>query len=251
VARADGRRPSQLRQVQIVRGYTDFAPGSVLMMMGKTRVLCTASLEQGVPEWREALGGWLTAEYDMLPAATGQRRSRNRFRLDGRTQEIQRVIGRALRAVVDLKMLGPNTVWIDCDVLQADGGTRTAGITGAFVALHDALRFAQSRALIKEWPIRDSVAAVSVGRVGGRLVLDLTYEEDSAAEVDLNVAVTGSGELVEVQGSGESATFARGELDRMLTLAMRGIRQLQKFQRQALARPPGGGNPRQPRSVGG
>ena len=248
--RADGRRPNQLRQVKIVRGYTELAPGSVLMAMGKTRVLCTASLEQAVPEWREALGGWLTAEYDMLPAATGQRRSRNRFRLDGRTQEIQRVIGRVLRAVVDLKKLGPNTVWIDCDVLQADGGTRTAGITGAFVALHDALRSAQSRALIKDWPIRDSVAAVSVGRVAGRLMLDLTYEEDSAAEVDLNVAVTGSGELVEVQGSGESATFARAELDRMLTLAVRGTRQLQELQRQALGRSPAGGSPRR-RSAGG
>jgi ribonuclease PH len=187
----------------------------------------------------------------MLPAATGQRRSRNRFRLDGRTQEIQRVIGRVLRAVVDLKKLGPNTVWIDCDVLQADGGTRTAGITGAFVALHDALRFAQSRALIRDWPIRDSVAAVSVGRVAGRLVLDLTYKEDSAAEVDMNVAVTGSGELVEVQGSGESATFARGELDRMLTLAVRGIRQLQKVQRQVLGRSAAGGSPQQRRLIGG
>ncbi len=235
VARTDGRRPNQLRPVTIARHYTDFAPGSVLMTMGKTRLLCTASFVSGVPEWREASGsGWLTAEYDMLPSATSTRRRRNRTRIDGRSQEIQRLIGRVLRAVVNLDTIGTNTVWIDCDVLQADGGTRTAAITGAYVALHDALCSALHDGVINDWPILDHVAAVSVGRLGRRLLLDLDYREDAAAEVDLNVAMTGAGQLVEVQGSGESATFTRGELDNMLTLAARGIRQIQKLQRETL-----------------
>jgi ribonuclease PH len=233
--------------VEIVRGYTDFAPGSVLMSMGGTRVLCAASIEQGVPEWREPSGkGWLTAEYDMLPSATSRRRQRNRTRIDGRTQEIQRLIGRVLRAVVDMDKLGQRTVWIDCDVLQADGGTRTAAITGAFVALTDALAFARKEQLISQWPISDNVAAISVGRVGRRLLLDLDYQEDSAAEVDLNVAMTGSGQLIEIQGTGESATFSRDELDRMLALAARGVRQLIKLQRQSLGRD--GGPPAQRRA---
>ena len=235
--RSDGRRANQLRPIEIQRSYTELAHGSVLMTMGKTRVLCTASVEAGVPEWRESLGsGWLTAEYDMLPAATGRRRARSRNRVDGRSQEIQRLIGRALRAVVDMDKLAPYTIWIDCDVLQADGGTRTAAITGAFVALHDAVERALAGNMIAEQPIIDSIAAVSVGRVNGRLLLDLDYQEDAAAEVDLNAAMTGAGRFVEIQGTGESATFTRSELDRMLRLIERGCRQLQRFQQQVLDR---------------
>ncbi len=235
--RSDGRRANQLRPIEIQRGYTELAHGSVLMIMGKTRVLCTASFESGVPEWRESKNsGWLTAEYDMLPASTGRRRARSRNRVDGRSQEIQRLIGRALRAVVDMDKLAPYTVWIDCDVVQADGGTRTAAITGAFVALHDAVARALNSKLIAEQPILDSIAAVSVGRVNGKLLLDLDYQEDAAAEVDLNAAMTGSGRFVEIQGTGESATFTRSELDRMLRLVARGCRQLHRCQQQALDR---------------
>ncbi|HUW81327.1 MAG TPA: ribonuclease PH [Phycisphaerae bacterium] len=235
--RSDGRRANQLRPIEIQRGYTELAHGSVLMAMGKTRVLCTASVEPGVPEWRESQNsGWLTAEYDMLPASTGRRRMRSRNRVDGRSQEIQRLIGRALRAVVDMDKLAPYTVWIDCDVVQADGGTRTAAITGAFVALHDAVDRALAGKLIAEQPILDSIAAVSVGRVNGTLLLDLDYQEDAAAEVDLNAAMTGTGRFVEIQGTGESATFTRAELDRMLRLVERGCRQLHRCQQQALDR---------------
>jgi ribonuclease PH len=207
------------------------------MTMGKTRVLCTASFEPGVPEWRESRNsGWLTAEYDMLPASTGRRRVRSRNRVDGRSQEIQRLIGRALRAIVDMDKLAPYTVWIDCDVVQADGGTRTTAITGAFVALHDAVERALGGGLIAEQPILDNIAAVSVGRVNGKLLLDLDYQEDAAAEVDLNAAMTGSGRFVEIQGTGESATFTRAELDRMLQLVERGCRQLRRCQQEALDR---------------
>jgi ribonuclease PH len=237
VLRSDGRRANQLRPIEIQRGYTEVAHGSVLMTMGKTRVLCTASIEPGVPEWRESHNsGWLTAEYDMLPASTGRRRARSRNRVDGRSQEIQRLIGRALRAVVDMDKLAPYTVWIDCDVVQADGGTRTAAITGAFVALHDAVERALAGNMIAEQPILDSIAAVSVGRVNGRLLLDLNYEEDAAAEVDFNAAMTGAGRFVEIQGTGESATFTRSELDKMLRLVERGCRQLHRCQQQAFDR---------------
>jgi ribonuclease PH len=207
----------------------------VLITCGKTRVLCTAIWEQSVPRWREGSGeGWVTAEYDMLPSAVVDRKRRNRLRVDGRTQEIQRLIGRCLRAVVNLSALGENSILIDCDVLQADGGTRTASITGAYVAVCDAVRHARRNKWIAESPIEDAIAAVSVGRVDGKVLLDLDYSEDSAANVDLNVAMTGAGRFVEVQGTGEGASFTRDELDRMLQSASRGIRQLIAAQKRAL-----------------
>ena len=231
--RFDGRKPADLRDVKITRGYTSNPAGSVLIRSGDTIVLCTASWAKGVPEWRVGKGsGWLTAEYDMIPAATSQRRKRNRT--DGRTQEIQRLIGRSLRAVVDLDKLGENSIHIDCDVIQADGGTRTASITGAFIALSDAVDFALRNKFITTSPIRQAVAAVSVGKINGQLLLDLNYREDVDAEVDMNVVMTESGGFVEVQGTGEEATFARRELDRMLELAQKGIKQLLAIQRQAL-----------------
>ncbi len=221
----------------MTRGYTRHAAGSVLYRAGGTVVLCTACWEAGVPGWKkEQGGGWLTAEYDMLPGATGQRRARNRGKIDGRTQEIQRLIGRALRAVVDLEALGANTILIDCDVLQADGGTRTASITGAYVALCDAIHVARKHKWIKQSPIREAVAAVSVGRVKGRMLLDLDYGEDVGADVDMNVVMTGSGRFVEVQGTGEEATFTRVELNRLLALAARGVRGLLAAQVKALRR---------------
>lgn len=237
MSRHDGRRAGELRPVEIIRGYTAFAAGSVLIRCGQTHVLCTACWEEGVPKWKAGQGtGWVTAEYDMLPGSTSERRRRNRARIDGRTQEIQRIIGRVLRAVVDFETLGENTILLDCDVLQADGGTRTASITGAYVALCDAVRYAMRQKIIRKSPVTDSVAAVSVGRFGRRTLLDLDYSEDAAAEVDLNVAMTGSGRLVEVQGTGEGATFTRAELDKMIRLAARGIGQLQAMQTKALRR---------------
>jgi ribonuclease PH len=234
-ARKDGRRANELRPVQIVRGYIESAPGSVLIRTGKTAVLCTACWQAGVPEWKHGQpGGWVTAEYDMLPASTSPRRARSRAKLDGRTQEIQRLIGRSLRAVVDTSLLGENTVYLDCDVLQADGGTRTAGITGAYVALCDAIRVALKNRWISRSPIRQAVAAVSVGKVNGRLLLDLDYEEDVAASVDMNVVMTSSGQFVEVQGTGENATFSRAELDRLLRMASAGIRRLLAIQARSL-----------------
>ncbi len=207
----------------------------MLLRAGETVVLCTAMWEKGVPDWKaEQGGGWLTAEYDMLPGSTGKRRPRSRSKIDGRTQEIQRLIGRSLRAVVDLDTLGENTVCVDCDVLQADGGTRTASVTGAFVALSDAISFARREGKIEGDPIRQAVAAVSVGRVDDRLLLDLNYEEDVRAEVDLNVVMTADGRFIEVQGTGEEATFTQAELDRMLRLASGGIRKLVQIQRLAL-----------------
>jgi len=237
MARSDGRNAGELRPVEIVRGYTQNPPGSVLIRAGKTVVLCTASWEVGVPAWKtEQGGGWVTAEYDMLPGATNQRRRRDRTKIDGRTQEIQRLIGRSLRAVVDLDQLGANSILVDCDVLQADGGTRTAAITGAYVAVCDAVRFALRNRLISRSPVREAVAAVSVGRVRGRMLLDLTYEEDAAAEVDMNVVMTGSRRFIEVQGTGEEATFTRPELDKLLRLATRGTDRLLETQRKALRR---------------
>jgi ribonuclease PH len=207
------------------------------MGAGKTLVLCTASWQAGVPRWKEGRGGgWVTAEYDMLPGATAERRRRNRTRVDGRTQEIQRLIGRSLRAVVDLNGLGENSIFVDCDVLQADGGTRTASITGAYIALCDAVRVAVRNKWIAKSPVREPVAAASVGRVNGRMLLDLDYEEDVAAEVDMNVVMTGSGRFIEVQGTGEEATFTRVELDKLLRLASRGIKELVELQQKALRR---------------
>jgi len=237
VPRRDGRRAAELRKIEIIRGFTKFAAGSVLIKCGDTHVLCTASFSEGVPRWKQGQGtGWVTAEYDMLPAATSDRRNRNRTRIDGRTQEIQRLIGRALRAVVDMSALGENSILIDCDVLQADGGTRTASITGAYVAMCDAVRYARAQKRIKKSPVLDSIAAVSVGIVGGKVLLDLDYSEDSTAEVDLNVAMTGSGAFVEVQGTAESGTFSRPQMNRMLAVAARGIKQLGEDQQRALRR---------------
>ena len=237
MARHDGRKPTELRKLEIVRGYTQNAAGSVLIRAGNTVVLCTACWEDRVPPWKKGQGsGWVTAEYDMLPGATSERRRRNRTKIDGRTQEIQRLIGRSLRAVVDLDRLGENSILLDCDVLQADGGTRTASITGAYVALCDAVKFARKQKLLRESPIREGVAAVSVGKVGGRVLLDLDYVEDVAADVDMNVVMTGSGKFVEVQGTGEEATFTRADLDRLVQTASRGIKSLLEMQERALRR---------------
>jgi ribonuclease PH len=233
--RHDGRQPGDLRPVKIIRSFTEKAPGSVLIKTGGTQVLCTACWEAGAPPWKLGDGtGWVTAEYDMLPGATEERRRRNRTRVDGRTQEIQRLIGRSLRAVVDFAKLGQNTILIDCDVLQADGGTRTAAITGAYVAMCDAVNEALRSKRLEESPILEGVAAVSVGLVDGHAVLDLDYPEDVEALVDMNVVMTSSGRFVEVQGTGEHATFGKTDLDRMLRLASDGIRQLLAAQEEAL-----------------
>lgn len=237
VARHDGRRANQLRPLKIITDYTKFATGSALIKTGETHVLCTASFVAGVPRFREKTGlGWLTAEYEMLPASTGERRERSRKRLDGRSTEIQRLIGRSLRAIANLADLGENTIYVDCDVLQADGGTRTASITGAYVALCLALRKLRAENRIPGRVVRQGIAAVSVGKVDGRVLLDLDYVEDSSADVDCNVVMTSRGEFVEVQGAGEEATFTSDDLDRMLVLARSGINKLLTAQRRALAR---------------
>lgn len=233
--RIDGRKPGQIREVKIRRGFTANPAGSVLIESGQTIVLCTASWIPGVPDWKAGKGsGWVTAEYDMLPASTSQRRKRNRT--DGRTQEIQRLIGRSLRAIVDLEKLGENSIHVDCDVVQADGGTRTASITGAYIALADAVRFALRNKSISQSPIREAIAAISVGKIDGTLMVDLNYHEDVDAEVDMNVVMTESGGLVEVQGTGEEAVFSRREMDQMLTLAQKSIRELLAIQKKALRR---------------
>lgn len=235
--RADGRRADELRPVEILRGFTEAAPGSVLIRAGRTHVLCTATIADEVPEWRAGSGaGWITAEYDMLPGATGERRPRNRLRIDGRTQEIQRLVGRALRAAVDLARLGPYTIYLDCDVLQADGGTRTTAITGAYVALCDALAAGQREGRWEGDVHRAAVAAVSAGIVDGRPLLDLNYEEDSAAAVDANLVMTDRGEWIEVQLTAEQAPCGEQELAALLALGRRGIAQLFALQREALAR---------------
>src|SRR5688572_10876730 len=236
-ARPSGRRPDELRPVRIQRGFTRHAEGSVLVEFGDTRVLCTASVEERVPPFLKDSGrGWVTAEYGMLPRSTNTRTDREaaRGKQSGRTQEIQRLIGRALRAVTDLGALGSRSVQIDCDVLQADGGTRTAAITGSFVALHDALTWLQKRNLLQRLPLRDFVAAVSVGVYNGTPVLDLDYPEDSACGCDMNVVMTGAGSFVEVQGTAEGETFSRKEMDALLALAAPGIAQLVDHQRKAL-----------------
>jgi len=239
--RPSGRAPDQLRKLAITRRYTRHAEGAVLIECGDTRVICTASVEEKVPPFLKGQGqGWLTAEYGMLPRATNTRSDREaaRGKQSGRTQEIQRLIGRSLRAVTDLKRLGERTLQIDCDVIQADGGTRTASITGAYVAVHDAIGHLLKAGLIAESPLRDNVAAVSVGIYQGLPVLDLDYPEDSKCDTDMNVVMTGSGGLVEVQGTAEGAPFSRRELDAMLALAGNGIGQLIAAQKAALAKEP-------------
>lgn len=238
MARFDGRKPSELRPIKIKRNFTKSPAGSVMIECGNTQVLCTASIEEGLPPWREKSGkGWLTAEYEMLPASTGDRRKRNRGgKVDGRTTEIQRLIGRSLRAIMDFEKLGPRSIWIDCDVIQADGGTRTTSITGAYVALVDAVRLLQKKKLITRSPLVDSVAAVSVGICDGKVLLDLCYEEDSTAEVDFNVVMTGKNRFVEVQGTAEAGTFDADQMDAMLKSARTGLGRLRRMQKQALAR---------------
>ena len=236
--RTGGRKAEELRAVRMTRGYTRHAEGSVLVEFGDTRVLCTASVEAKVPGFLRDKGrGWVTAEYGMLPRATHTRGDREaaRGKQSGRTQEIQRLIGRALRAGVDLPALGEHTLHLDCDVLQADGGTRTASITGAFVAVHDALTWMRGKGMIATLPVKDFVAAVSVGIVDGRAMLDLDYPEDSACQTDMNVVMTGAGRFVEVQGTAEGEPFTRAELDQLLGLAGRGIAELVAQQRRALS----------------
>src|SRR3982751_4963342 len=242
MARPDGRAPDELRPVNLVRGWSMHPEGSVLVDFGQTRVLCTASVTEGVPRWRKGSGlGWLTAEYAMLPRATSTRNDREsvRGKVGGRTHEISRLIGRALRACVDLKFLGENSIVIDCDVLQPDGGTRTAAITGAYVALHDAVQWLSGRRKLTggiDAVLPRSVAAVSVGIIGGEPRLDLCYEEDVVADVDMNVVCTGAGDFVEVQGTGEQAVFHRRELDTLVDLGAAGCAALAGFQRDALGR---------------
>ncbi len=237
--RADGRTTDSLRPVTIERGWSEQAEGSALISFGRTKVLCTASFTNGVPRWMAGKGkGWVTAEYAMLPRSTNERMDREavKGRVGGRTHEISRLIGRSLRAVVDMKALGENTIVIDCDVLQADGGTRTAAITGAYVALADALEWGRAKQFIaqKAVPLIDSVAAVSVGIVGGTPMLDLAYTEDVRAGTDMNVVATGLGLFIEVQGTAEGAPFDRSELDALLDLALAGTSTLTELQRAAL-----------------
>jgi ribonuclease PH len=239
--RQDGRELAELRPVVFQRDFTVFAPGSVLISMGQTRVLCTASVEERVPPWMRGSGkGWVTAEYSMLPGSTAERVTREaaKGKQSGRTQEIQRLIARSLRAVCDLVALGEVQVTVDCDVLQADGGTRTASICGAYVALHDAFTRMMQSGTLRTHPLTDEVAAVSVGIIDGVPMLDLPYVEDSRAEVDMNVVMTGSGRFVEVQGTAEGMAFSRGELDQLLALAEAGISRLVTEQRAVLAEEP-------------
>jgi ribonuclease PH len=237
-SRPDGRAPDQLRPITITRNWQAYAEGSALVEFGDTKVLCAASVQQGVPRWRKGSGlGWITAEYAMLPRATLTRNDREsvRGKVGGRTHEISRLIGRSLRAAIDLSALGENSVAIDCDVLQADGGTRTAAITGAYVALADAVSWLREKgSLARPEPLINSISAVSVGVIDGEPRLDLMYEEDVRAETDMNVVVTGTGEFVEVQGTAEGAPFHRAELDAMLDLAVAGCAELARIQQEAL-----------------
>ena len=237
--RIDGRTPNQLREIKFERGWLNQAEGSVLVSFGNTRVLCVASFTLGVPRWLVGSGkGWVTSEYSMLPRATHTRSDREsvKGKLGGRTQEISRLIGRSLRSIVDMQQLGENTIVLDCDVLQADGGTRTAAITGAYVALVDALTWAQGKGHISKSPLSDSVSAVSVGVINGKAMLDLCYEEDVTAETDMNIVCTGSGEFVEVQGTAEGKPFDRALLNELLDLGAQGCLQLGQLQRAALGR---------------
>ncbi|MCY3772839.1 MAG: ribonuclease PH [Gemmatimonadetes bacterium] len=239
MSRIDGRETGQLRPVEIQRNYLRHAEGSALIVMGGTTVLCSASVDEGVPPFLKGSGkGWVTAEYGMLPRSTNTRVSRDgrRGSVSGRTQEIQRLIGRSLRAVFDLESLGERSILIDCDVIEADGGTRTASITGSFVALRDAVTWLSDRGLLDRDPIRDAVAAISVGIIEGIPMLDLCYDEDSTADVDMNLVMTGGGELVEIQGTAEHHPFSIDQLSAMLDLGKRGINQLIDLQNQALER---------------
>jgi ribonuclease PH len=241
LTRRDGRQIDQLRNVEIVRDYTEFAAGSVLAVMGRTKVLCTASIDEDTPRWMRGSGkGWVTAEYSLLPGSSPERVTREAARghQSGRTHEIQRLIGRSLRAVCDMTKLGERQVILDCDVLQADGGTRTASITGAYVALHDALTRLVMTNVISANPLRDSLAAVSVGVVDASCMLDLDYSEDSHAEVDMNVVMTGSGRFVEVQGTAEGTPFSPTELSELLALADKGIKELISAQEAVLSTAP-------------
>ncbi len=239
--RPDGRLPDQLRPVAFEAGIAPHATGSVLVSFGKTRVICAATIEPGVPSWmkqQKVPGGWLTAEYSLLPYSTHERKPRDisRGKLDGRTVEIQRLIGRSIRAVIDLDKLGQNTLWIDCDVLQADGGTRTASVTGAYLAARLAVQSLIDAGRLKENPLVDSVAAISVGLLKGRPLLDLPYAEDKDAEVDCNIVMTGRGRFVEIQGAGEESTFTGDEFQTLLALAQKGIRELAAAQTAFLSR---------------
>ncbi len=237
-SRVDGRQADQLREVRITRNWLDHAEGSCLVEFGKTRVLVAASVTEGVPRWLKGQGkGWVTSEYEMLPRSTNTRNDREsrRGKVGGRTHEISRLIGRALRAVIDYKALGENTIVIDCDVLQADGGTRTASITGAYVALSDAVEYLRARGALKGEPLRDSVSAISVGVVDGVPMLDLAYTEDSTADTDMNIVVAGNGDFIEVQGTAEGVPFDRATLDQLLDLGLKGCAELKEMQQAALA----------------
>ena len=233
--RSDGRTEKDIRPVKITCNYMKYAEGSVLIQAGETKLICTASVAENVPPHKRGTGaGWVTAEYSMLPRATTERNSREYHKIKGRTQEIQRLIGRSLRAVVDLEKLRERSILIDADVIQADGGTRTAAITGSFVALKEAVNYLLKKGKIEEDPIRENLAAVSVGIIAGRPMLDLNYEEDAKAEVDMNVVMTGSGKFVEVQGTAENRPFTDKDLEEMLELAKKGITELIKKQKEAL-----------------
>jgi ribonuclease PH len=239
--RPDGREPDELRDITFARDFTDQSAGSVLVTSGRTMVLCTAFVEEDVPRWMKGTGkGWVTAEYSMLPGASPERirREVSAGKPSGRTQEIQRLIGRSLRAVCDMVLLGERQITVDCDVLQADGGTRIASINGGYLALHDALSRLVDAGAVAEHPLHDECAAVSVGIVGGLPALDLPYVEDSTAEVDMNVVMTGSGRFIEVQGTAEGLAFTRGELDDLVTLAEKGIGEIVELQRAFTAEPP-------------
>ena len=236
--RPDGRKPKELRPLKITPSYIKTTDGSVLIEMGDTRVICTAKLEERVPPFLRNSGkGWITAEYGMLPGSSQQRigRESSRGKVGGRTHEIQRLIGRSLRAIADLKSLGERTVWIDCDVIQADGGTRTASITGAYIALAEAARGWLQRGMITVSPIKDSVAAVSIGIVDGKILLDLCYDEDSKADIDMNFVMTGSGKFIEVQGTAESEPFTKKQMERMAEIAQGGIKDLLTAQKKVIA----------------
>jgi ribonuclease PH len=237
--RSDGRSSDALREIKFTRGWLNHAEGSVIVEFGQTRVLCAASFTAGVPRWMAGQGkGWVTSEYSMLPRATNTRSDREsvKGKLGGRTQEISRLIGRSMRSIIDMSALGENTIVLDCDVLQADGGTRTAAITGAYIALVDAITWAQGKGLVKGSPITDSISAVSVGIIDGKPTLDLCYEEDVRADTDMNVVCTGSGKFVEVQGTAEREPFDRALLDQLLDLAVQGCSELTQFQKAALAK---------------
>ncbi|MBC8413911.1 ribonuclease PH [bacterium] len=237
--RPDGRKTDELRNVKITRNFIKPAEGSVLIEMGDTKVICTASIEQRVPPFMKGQDrGWVTGEYSMLPRATSTRNTREsaRGKVGGRTHEIQRLIGRSMRSIVDLKALGERTIWLDCDVIQADGGTRTASITGAFIAMQDAINSAMQQKLIETQPVKDYVAAISVGVVDGEPRLDLAYLEDSAAEVDMNIVMTGAGEFIEIQGTAETKPFGSKHLQEMLALGESGIKQLIAMQKEVLGK---------------